>query len=306
MQHITIDFMGKRKIAMAFSVVTAVIAVLIVIFQGIQLGLDFTGGTLLEVAYEQAVEIEDVRSALAQSRFQRATVQPYGGAREMLIRVAPQKGLETQQVSEQVLKALSHHRPDVALRRVEFVGPQVGDELAEQGLLAMLVALGLVLIYVALRFDVRFAVGAIVALIHDVFLTMGVLVFFGMEFDLTILAAILAIIGYSLNDTIVVYDRIRENFRKMRKGTTIEVMNTALNDTLRRTLMTGIATILVLCALYFLGGNTLQGFTIALLFGVLFGTYSSIYIASALALGLGINKHHLLPSVRREGENFSV
>lgn len=306
MQHLTIDFMGKRKIAMAFSALTAVIAIVVLVFRGIQLGLDFTGGTLLEVTYARAVEIKEVRDALAQSSFQRATVQPYGGAREMLIRVRPQKGLPSQQVSEQVLKALSQYRPDVTLRRVEFVGPQVGDELAEQGLLAMLVALGLILIYVALRFDVRFAVGAIVALVHDVFLTMGVLVFLGMEFDLTILAALLAIIGYSLNDTIVVYDRIRENFRKMRKGTTIEVMNAALNDTLRRTLMTGIATILVLCALYFLGGNTLLGFTVALLFGVLFGTYSSIYVASALALELGINKRHLLPSVRREGENFSV
>lgn len=300
MQGSTIDFMGQRKFAMGFSILTALISVFAFIYYGFVLGLDFTGGTLVEISYGKPIHIQEVRKTLGDSRFKEAIVQPYGG-QEILVRIAPEKKLDSHHISEQLVQVLGKNRPDVQLRRVEFVGPQVGSALAEQGFLAVLFALGCIFVYVTIRFDSRLALGAIVALLHDIFLTLGVLAVFKIEFDLTVLAAILAILGYSLNDTIVVYDRIRENFRKMRKGAPEQIVNTALNEMLRRTLMTGIATILVLLALYFMGGKALHGFTVALLLGVFFGTYSSIYVASALALLMGIKRQHLMSAVKPEG-----
>lgn len=301
MKVLNLDFMGYRKIAAVFSISTTIFALLLLIFKGFAWGLDFTGGTLVEVAYEKPIEVKAIRDVLSDTVFKDAMVQPFGSGRDVLLRLAPNPHQNSHQQSADLFKVLKTHRADVSLRRVEFVGPQVGEELAEQGFMAMLVAVGCILIYVALRFDFRFASGAVIALAHDVILTVGLVSLLDIEFDLTILAAILAIIGYSLNDTIVVYDRIRENFRRMRKASSEEVINASLNQTLKRTLMTSVSVILTLLALYYLGGETLRGFSMTLLIGVILGTYSSIYVASALALFLGIAKQHLVSSIKPEG-----
>ncbi len=227
-------------------------------------------------------------------------VQHFGTARDVLIRIPPHSDLSSAELSDNLVKALRAEDSAVEMRRQEFVGPQVGEELTEDGGLAMIYALICILIYVALRFEYRFAIGSVAALIHDVLITIGFFALFQIEFDLTVLAAVLAVIGYSLNDTIVVFDRIRENFRKMRKGTAEEVVNHSLNQTLSRTLMTSITTLLVLIALYTFGGELIRGFATALIVGVLIGTYSSIYVASASALALGISKEDLMP-VEKEG-----
>ena len=228
------------------------------------------------------------------------SIQYFGSAKEILIRVPPQKSLNSADISSKILNLLSTNNIDVEMRRVEFVGPQVGEELKEDGGLAMLYALLCIMIYVALRFQMRFSVGAVAALVHDVVITLGFFSFTRFDFDLTILAALLAVIGYSLNDTIVVFDRVRENFRKIRDKTPVDVFNISLNQTLSRTLMTSFTTLLVLIALFFLGGEIIHGFAIALIFGVLIGTYSSIYIASPVTLALGIKKEDLMP-VKKEG-----
>ncbi|MET0103369.1 MAG: protein translocase subunit SecF, partial [Sedimenticola sp.] len=273
-----------------------------VIFRGLSLGIDFTGGTLIEVGYGEAVELSRVREALAAGNFPDATVQHFGTSKDVLVRLAPQEELSSAQLSNQAFAALSQASDagEIDLRRVEFVGPQVGDELTEDGGLAMLYALIGILIYVALRFEYRFALGSIIALVHDVLVTIGIFSVFQIEFDLTVLAAVLAVIGYSLNDTIVVYDRIRENFRKMRKGTSTEIINASLNQTLSRTLVTSLTTLLVLTALFIFGGEIIHGFALALIIGVIVGTYSSIYVASTAVLMLGISKADLMP-VKKEG-----
>ncbi|MCP3662021.1 MAG: protein translocase subunit SecF [Gammaproteobacteria bacterium] len=297
-----LNFMGKRKIAMVISVSVILIALASIIFRGLNFGIDFTGGTLVEVGYGQAVELSQVREALASKNFTDATVQHFGTSKDVLVRLAPQEGMDSAELSNQafsVMQSLGGGQAD--LRRVEFVGPQVGDELTEDGGLAMLYALIGILIYVALRFEYRFAVGSVIALIHDVLVTIGIFSLFQLEFDLTILAAVLAVIGYSLNDTIVVFDRIRENFRKMRKGTSEEIINASLNQTLSRTLVTSLTTLLVLIALFVFGGEIIHGFALALIIGVLVGTYSSIYVASSAVLTMGISKADLMPVVK-EGE----
>ena len=290
-----IDFLGKRKLAMIFSGFLLVVSIVSLAVNGLKLGIDFTGGTLVEVGYSQPADLQKIRKALADAGFGDASVQHFGTSKDVLIRLKPNADVSNAQISNQVLKAINQASGQKAeLRRVEFVGPQVGDELAEDGGLALLYSIFGILLYVAWRFEYKFALGSVVALIHDVIITLGFFSVFGLEFDLTVLAAILAVIGYSLNDTIVVYDRIRENFRKMRKGEAEYIMNTSLNQTLSRTLMTSITTALVLVALAGLGGEIIQNFAIALLVGVGIGTYSSIYVASPVVLGLGISKEDLM------------
>ncbi len=299
-EKLNIDFMGKRKLATIFSAILMAVSIVSLATQGLNLGVDFTGGTLVEVGYDGVVELESIRSGLAASEFGEATVQYFGSASEVLIRVAPREGVNTAEISGSILALLRSGGQAVEMRRVEFVGPQVGEELTEDGGLAMLYALLGILIYVALRFQMRFSIGAIAALVHDVIITMGVFSVLQMDFDLTVLAALLAVIGYSLNDTIVVFDRIRENFHKMRKANPIEVMNTSLNQTLSRTIMTSLTTLLVLMSLFLVGGEIIHGFSTALIIGVLIGTYSSIFVASPVTLALGISKEDLMP-VEKEG-----
>jgi preprotein translocase subunit SecF len=300
-----IDFLGKRSLAMIFSSILIAIALISILARGLNRGIDLTGGTLVEVGFSEAVELGDVRSTLAEGGFDDATVQHFGTSKDVLVRLAPQVETESAVLSDRAFAAMQALDPSADLRRVEFVGPQVGDELTEDGGLAMLYALIGILIYVGLRFEYRFALGAVIALVHDVIVTIGFFSLFQVEFDLPVLAAVLAVIGYSLNDTIVVYDRIRENFRKMRKGTPAEIINSSLNQTLSRTLVTSMTTLLVLISLFMLGGEIIHGFALALIIGVVIGTYSSIYVASTAIVMMGISKADLMP-VEKEGEGAEV
>ncbi len=295
-----IDFMGRRRPAVAISLLLAIGSIVALVSNGLAFGIDFTGGVLVEVGYEQDANLSDVRSKLEAGGFDDAIVQHFGTAQDVLIRLMPVENMDGNQVREEILAALGVPREQ--LRRVEFVGPQVGQELAETGALAMLVAIIMILIYVALRFQWKFAVGAVVALVHDVVLTLGFFAVLQLDFDLSVLAAVLAVIGYSLNDTIVVFDRIRENMLSVRGGEPVDIMNTSINQMLARTLITGITTLLVLIALFFLGGETIRPFSIALIVGVIVGTYSSIYAASATALGLNVTVQDLLPPEKSDEE----
>jgi len=265
---------------------------------GLKLGIDFTGGTLIEVGYQQSADLSEIRKTLTESGFNGANVQYFGSTNEILIRLEPQT-ISSAKLSTKIIRLLGD---DVDIRRVEFVGPKVGEELTNDGGLAMLYALIGILIYVAFRFEYRFALGSISALIHDVIITLGFFSLFEFEFDLTVLAAILAVIGYSLNDTIVVFDRIRENFLSTRHVDPAKIVNGALNQTLSRTIMTSLTTLLVLLALFFLGGEIIHSFAMALLVGVLIGTYSSIYVASSVILVMGITKEDMLPSEKEKQE----
>lgn len=297
-----IDFMSKRSIAIVSSLVLVGVAITMLFARGLNFGIDFTGGTLIEVGYEEAVQLSDVRSTLAAGGFEDASVQQFGTPRDVLIRMAPRENAKSAEISNRIFELLNASAEgQVELRRIEFVGPQVGDELTEDGALAVLVALMAILIYVAMRFEWRFAVGSVIALVHDVLFTVGLFALLQFEFDLPVLAAVLAVIGYSLNDTIVVYDRIRENFRKIRKGTPDSIINTSLTQTLSRTMVTSLTTLLVLMSLFVLGGESIHGFAFALIVGVLVGTYSSIYVASTAVLLLGVTKADLMP-VKKEGE----
>jgi len=290
-----IDFMGRRRVGFALSAVLLVLSLGSLIVQGLNLGLDFTGGTLVETAYEEPVEVAEVKAALQGSAYEDAEVLHFGSSREVLVRVPPLGGVEQSTVSQQILERLRQDREDAALQRVEFVGPEVGRELTQKGILALLYALGGVLLYVAFRFEYRFALGAVAALVHDILLILGFFSLMRLPFDLTVLAAVLATIGYSLNDTIVVSDRVRENFLKVRKGSTERIMNLAINQSLSRTLVTSLTTLLVVVALLLIGGEALRGFSLALLVGIVVGTYSSIFIASASSLALGVSKQDLMP-----------
>jgi preprotein translocase subunit SecF len=293
--------MAQRKIAVMISISLIIISLASLAFKGMSFGLDFTGGTILEVEYPDSVELAPIRKSLKENKFPDAIVQHFGSANEVLVRVAPKNELSSAEISTNLLTILEKQNNKVEMRRVEFVGPQVGEELTETGGLAMLAALGCILIYVALRFEYRFALGSVAALAHDVIIVMGIFSLFGLEFDLTVLAAVLAVIGYSLNDTIVVFDRIRENFRKIRKGTAIEIIDSSLNQTLSRTLVTSFTTMIVLIALFIFGGELIHGFATALLIGVIIGTYSSIYVASSVLVAMGVSKEDLTP-VKKEGE----
>ena len=299
-----IDFLGKRKIALIFSSLLIITSIASLAINGLKLGIDFTGGTLVEVGYKQSADLGVLRNALSEAGFSNATVQNFGSTKDVLIRLKPQDGVSNAELSTKILSAVNKDTAEPAdLRRVEFVGPQVGEELADDGGLALLYSMFGILIYVAWRFEYKFSLGSVAALVHDVIITLGFFSLLKMEFDLTVLAAVLAVIGYSLNDTIVVYDRIRENFRTLRKDSSANIMNISLNQTLSRTLMTSLTTALVLIALAVLGGEIIQNFAIALLIGVGIGTYSSIYVASPIVLTLGITKEDLmLPVV--EGEEI--
>lgn len=269
---------------------------------GLNLGIDFTGGTLLEVNYQQPADLASIRAALAEAGYDKATVQNFGSARDVMVRLPLGENTSSAKLSQEVMLTLQANNPDVEQRRVEFVGPQFGRELAGKGSLALLYALGIVMLYVAFRFEWKFGVGSVVALVHDVLITVGAFAVMQIEFSLPVLAAVLAVIGYSLNDTIVVFDRIRENFRKMRETDTVKIMNASVNQTLPRTILTSVTTLLVLCALLFFGGEVLRGFSIALIIGVLVGTYSSIFVASPIVLALGVSKDDLIPEVvEKEG-----
>ncbi len=301
----TFDIMGKRKLAMMVSGAFLLVALLALIARGLSFGIDFTGGYLIEVGYPRSAELAPIRGALRDGGFEDAIVLHFGTTRDVLVRLAPREGEDSAQLSDRVFDTLRAQDPDVELRRVEFVGPQVGEELREQGGLAVLYALICILIYVWLRFEWQFSLGAVAALVHDVLLTLGVFAVFQFDFDLSVLAAVLAVIGYSLNDTIVVFDRVRENFRKLRKMDPLEVVNFSVNQTLSRTIITSLTTLLVLFALLVLGGEVIRGFAIALIIGVVVGTYSSIYVASSGVLALGISKQALMP-VKKEGAELDA
>ncbi len=295
-----INFMGQRKLAAIFSLVLLAVSIGSLATKQLNWGLDFTGGTLVEVHYSESVNLNGIRNILDTRGFAGATVVSFGSDQDVMIRL-PQ-GYSDAQGSE--LLGILQEASDaegagaVELRRTEFVGPQVGDELREQGGLAMLLALSLVTLYVAFRFQFKFAVGSVAALVHDVIITLGFFSVMGMEFDLTVLAALLAVVGYSLNDTIVVFDRIRENFRKIRRAEPFEVLNISITETLDRTLVTSGTTLLVVAALALFGGEMIFGFAITLLVGITIGTYSSIYVASAATLAMGVTKDDLMLPVK--------
>ncbi|WP_223669105.1 protein translocase subunit SecF [Kangiella shandongensis] len=302
-----IDFLKLRKFAMALSLLLIIGSITSFFTKGLNYGLDFTGGTLIEVGYEQDADIPKIHEQLDGIQIKGAVVQNFGSAKVVQIRMPQQDHIENAKVGDEVLQALRADGAEVTKRDQSFVGPVIGEELKEKGGLAMLVALICIMIYVALRFEWKFSVGSVVALAHDVIIIVGFFSVTAVEFDLTVLAALLAIIGYSLNDTIVVFDRIRENFLRIRKGTSDDIVNTSLNQTLSRTLMTSITTLLVLLALFFYGGQTIHSFAEALIVGVFIGTYSSIYVASPVALLLGVKKEDLMPpEIEKEGEEFDT
>ena len=300
-----IDFMQLRKPAMILSGMLLLLSLFSLVTLKLNLGIDFTGGSIIEVGYQQPVELEPIRNALENRGFGDAIVQHFGSASEVLIRLVPDVEKDKAELSSEIIGLLqATNESEIDVRRVDFVGPQVGEELTEDGGLAVLYALIAILIYVAFRFEYRFSLGAVAALVHDVLITLGIFSVLQLDFDLSVLAAILAVIGYSLNDTIVVFDRVRENFRKIRKKTSLEVVNISVNQTISRTLMTSFTTLLVLLSLFFLGGEVIHAFALALIIGVLVGTYSSIYIATTTALQLGISRSDmLLPE--KEGDDMA-
>jgi preprotein translocase subunit SecF len=301
-----IDFMSRSRIALILSAILIVASITSLATRGLNFGLDFTGGTLIEVGYASAPNTAEVRKNLADAGFD-SVVQTFGAATDIVVRIPPSDVEESSaELSTRVLAALSQGvEGEIEMRRVEFVGPQVGDELAEQGILAVIYAMVGVFLYVMFRFQWRFSVGAVAALFHDIIIAMGVLSFVQIEFDLTVVAAILAVVGYSLNDTIVLFDRIRENFPKYRKRQPVEVVNTSINETLSRTLMTSTTTLMVLFALFYFGGEIIHGFAFTLIAGVVIGTYSSIYVASTVLLMLGVSKYDLM-EVEKEGATLDA
>lgn len=296
MRDFNIDFMGKRRIVGTFSIILVLASIVSLAIKQLNFGLDFTGGTLIEVSYEQPADLNQVRSLLVDAGYENPVAQHFGAETEVLVRLAQGYSPE---VGEEVIAALSDQGLyQIELQRAEFVGSQVGEELREQGGLGMLLALACVLVYIAFRFQFKFAVGAVVALAHDVLIVLGIFSWFELNFDLTVLAAILAVIGYSLNDTIVVYDRIRECFRKVRKGTSEEVINQAINQTLSRTIFTSLTTLMVLIALFTFGGELIHAFSIALIIGIVIGTSSSIYVAANILMAMNISREDLLLPVK--------
>ncbi|MCZ6867995.1 MAG: protein translocase subunit SecF [Gammaproteobacteria bacterium] len=299
-----IDFMGWRKVTAVFSITLVLISIVVLSVRWLNLGLDFTGGTLVEVVFEQPQDPERVRGWLVDAGFRNGVVQNFGTPTDLLVRMPPQADQDQARLGDSVLEVLRvASGGEVDLRRSEFVGPAVGEELREQGGMAMLLALGLVMIYIMFRFTSKFSIGAVVALVHDVIITFGFFAVFQWTFDQSVLAAVLAVIGYSLNDTIVVSDRIRENFRLIRRGQPVDVVNTSLNQTLGRTLVTSLTTLLVLVALLVFGGEMIRGFAIALIIGVVVGTYSSIYVAASLLLTMGISREDLLVPAKEGTED---
>jgi|TARA_S200000501_G_scaffold125519_1_gene118550 preprotein translocase subunit SecF len=285
------DFMKYRKYALIFSLVMLVVSIWSLATKGLVLGLDFSGGTQIEVGYETPADVSEIRNNLESAGFSNPIVVHFGAETDVLIRL---QGEPDQELASKILDVLRSEDDEVDLRRIDFVGPQIGEELREDGGLGMLTALIIVMIYVAIRFQLKFSIGAVIALVHDVLITLGIFSLSRLEFDLTVLAAILAVVGYSLNDTIVVSDRIRENFRKIRNVPSADVINESLSQTLWRTINTSLTTFLVLLALFFLGGELIHNFSIALMVGVAIGTYSSMYVAASLMLALKIDRNDLV------------
>lgn len=299
-QQKIINFMGLRRLAVGFSLVLVVLSFVSLGVKGLQFGLDFTGGALIELEYDRAADLSQIRSQLSSAGFENAVVQDYGSAQDVIVRMPG----DDPQLGQQVAELLgADYSGSIELRRIEFVGPQVGEELREQGGLGMIVALILIMGYIAFRFQYKFALGAILALAHDVIITLGLFSVLELQFDLTVLAAVLSVIGYSLNDTIVVFDRVRENFRRVRTGELDRILNISLTQTLGRTLMTSGTTLLVLLALFFFGGEMIHNFSSALIMGVFIGTYSSIYVASNLLQTLNLTREDMLPPEVAEEED---
>ena len=296
----SIDFLSatRRKIAVTISIVLVVVSLVSLFTRGLEFGIDFTGGVLLEVGYDQPADLEGIRSHLAEAGFSEAQVQRFGRDTDVLVRLPPQPGTEADEVRVQLQEILSADGPGIELRRAGFVSAQVGSELAERGALAMVVALLMIFVYVMIRFQWKFSAGAVAALMHDAIVTLGFFSIFSLPFDLTVVAALLAVIGYSLNDTVVAFDRIRENFLNLRGVASEEAMNISINEMLARTLITGLTTLLVLVALLMLGGESIAPFSIALIVGIIVGTYSSIYTASATALALDVSPQDLIEPVK--------
>ncbi|MCA0403866.1 MAG: protein translocase subunit SecF [Proteobacteria bacterium] len=290
-----IDFMGARKWTAVLSILIFVLSIGALCVNGLKWGLDFTGGTQIEVSFPNAANLEKIRDDLYKAGFKEAQVISYGTSRDVLISIAPRTDIEQSDLVNKVMEQL----PGAIKQRVDFVGPQVGQELATKGALAIIVSLLATMLYIAMRFEYRLAVSSAVALIHDPILILGVFAFFGVEFDLKALAGLLAVIGYSLNDTIVVFDRVRENFVKIRRSSPLEIMNISINQTLSRTIMTSVLTLFVVVALFVYGGETIHGFALALIIGIIVGTYSSIYVAGALAVVMGLDKKDFMPSQRK-------
>ena len=291
-----IDFMGARRWTAFFSILIFVVSIAALLIFGLNWGLDFTGGTQIEVSYSNAANLPQIRERLSDVGFNEAQVVSYGTSKDVLISIAPRADMDQTHMVDKVMKAL----PGAQKQRVDFVGPQVGQELATKGALAILVSLLATMIYIAMRFEYRLAISSAVALIHDPILILGVFAFFGIEFDLKALAGLLAVIGYSLNDTIVVFDRVRENFVKIRRTDTIDIMNISINQTLSRTIMTSTLTLFVVVALFVYGGETIRAFSLALIIGIVIGTYSSIYVAGALAVAMGLDRKDFLPNKNKE------
>ena len=296
----TIKFLSIRRITTILSILLMIFSGTSLFMRGLNPGIDFTGGFQIEVSFQEAPEIQQVRLDLTRSGFDDAIVQNSGSATDLMIRTAPREGVDSRKVGNQIIEAVSQSSNNVELLSSEYVSAQVGEELTEQGGLAMIFALIMIMIYIVFRFQWKFSIGAVLALIHDVLITLGIFSFFQLTFDLAVLAAILAVVGYSLNDTIVIFDRIRENFRSMRRSETIEILNASITQTISRTIITSSTTLMVLLALYFMGGQSLSGFSIALIIGVLIGTYSSIFVASTSVFYLDISTTDLLPSKREE------
>lgn len=291
-----IDFMGARKWTALFSALVFLVSIGALLINGLKWGLDFTGGTQIEISYQQPADLTAIRDNLYKVGFKEAQVVSYGTSKDVLISIAPRADLDQTLLVEKVMQQL----PGAEKQRVDFVGPQVGQELATKGALAIIVSLLATMIYIAMRFEYRLAVSSAVALVHDPVLILGVFAMFGIEFDLKALAGLLAVIGYSLNDTIVVFDRVRENFVKIRRATSLEIMNISINQTLSRTIMTSLLTLFVVVALFVYGGETIRGFSLALIIGIVIGTYSSIYVAGALAVAMGLDRKDFMPAQRKE------
>lgn len=298
-----IDFMRWDNLAFAISGLLLIISIAIIGVRGFNWGLDFTGGTVIEISLDQPANLDDMRAAMEKAGFADPVVQNFGSSRDVIVRLPPTTGTAGQELGNKVIGLINADiDKNATVKRIEFVGPSVGSDLAQAGAMALLIALISILIYVGFRFEWRLALGAVIALAHDVIITMGVLSLFRIEVDLTIIASLMSVIGYSLNDSIVVSDRIRENFRKIRRGTSYEIMNVSLTQTLSRTIMTSATTLMVVLMLYIFGGALLEGFSLTMLIGVSIGTVSSIYVASALALKLGMKREHMLQQkVEKEG-----
>ena len=296
----TIKFLSARKSTTIMSIILIVVSAFSLMTKGLNLGIDFTGGIQIEISFETAPNIENVRSNLASGGYDDAIVQNSGSSQDLMVRIPPRNGVDNKKIGEDVIGMLQASENSVTLKSSEYISAQVGEELTEQGGLAMIFALIMIMIYIVFRFQWKFSIGAVLALIHDVMITLGIFSFFQLTFDLSVLAAILAVVGYSLNDTIVIFDRIRENFRSMRTAQTLDILNSAITQTIKRTIITSSTTLLVLLSLFVFGGSSLEGFSIALIVGVLIGTYSSIFVASTSIFYLDISTTDLIPVKREE------